>query len=376
MVMSSFWQGKKVVLTGHTGFKGSWLSFWLLHLGAEVNGLSLAPNTTPALFEQLGLANQLNHQIGDIRERELVRGLFTQWQPDIVFHLAAQPLVRRSYIESVETWNTNVIGTIHVLEALKSLTHPCAAVLITTDKCYQNREWVYGYRETDPLGGYDPYSSSKAAAELAIASWRNSFFQTSQIPIGIASVRAGNVIGGGDWAQDRIVPDAMRFLMAKAAIEVRNPHATRPWQHVLEPLSGYIRLAERIYQQLTSPDWMQDSQGLYGAFNFGPLLSSNRTVQNLVECILHHWSGSWVDQSNPGAVHEARLLNLVTDKAFHVLGWQPVWDFEKTVEETVAWYQEAAEIAPGDSEKLQALTWRQIEKYQADAALKTNPVLI
>jgi CDP-glucose 4,6-dehydratase len=376
MVMSSFWQGKKVVITGHTGFKGSWLSFWLLHLGADVNGLSLAPNTTPALFEQLGLANHLNHHIGDIRERELVRGLLTQWQPDIVFHLAAQPLVRRSYIESVETWNTNVMGTIHVLEALKSLTHPCAAVLITTDKCYQNREWVYGYRETDPLGGYDPYSSSKAAAELAIASWRNSFFKTSQIPIGIASVRAGNVIGGGDWAQDRIVPDAMRFLMANKAIEVRNPHATRPWQHVLEPLSGYVRLAERIYQQLFSPDWMQDTQGLYGAFNFGPSLASNRTVQNLVECILHHWSGAWVDQSNPGAVHEAKLLNLVTDKAFHVLGWQPVWDFEKTVEGTVAWYQEAAQIDPGDSEQFQALTWRQIEKYQADAVVKTNPELI
>ena len=362
-----FWSGKNVFISGHTGFKGSWLSFWLLKLGAEVTGLSLEPNTRPALFEQLGLANCLNHHIGDIRDRELVSHVIQQSRPDVILHLAAQPLVRRSYIESVETWNINVMGTIHILEALKTLTKPCASVFITTDKCYDNREWVYGYRENDPLGGFDPYSSSKAGAELAIASWRNSFFKTSQLPIGIASARAGNVIGGGDWAEDRIVPDAMRALMTSEQIAVRNPQATRPWQHVLEPLGGYLLLAQHIYQQLMTPDWFKDRKGLNGAFNFGPALSSNRTVRELVDCILSHWPGSWLDQSDPNAVHEAKLLNLVTDKAFHTLNWRSVWNFEKTIEETVSWYRQASEISPGDSDQFQALNQMQIERYQQDA---------
>jgi len=372
--MNSFWQGKKVFLTGHTGFKGSWLSFWLLNLGAQVRGLSLAP-TEDGLFNQLDLGSQLDNCIGDIRNRELVKEMVTEWQPDIVFHLAAQPLVRRSYIEPVETWDTNVLGTIHVLEALKHLVKPCAAVLITTDKCYENKEWVYGYRENDPLGGYDPYSSSKAAAEIAIASWRNSFFSNSQIPIGIASVRAGNVIGGGDMAEDRIVPDAIRSLKKAEPIPVRNPIATRPWQHVLEPLGGYLLLGERIYQQLLTPDWQKDPQQLYGAFNFGPSLASNRTVRDLVECILENWSGSWLDCSDPHAVHEAKLLNLVTDKAFHRLNWQPVWDFERTVTETVIWYHKASQISLGDSAKFRALTREQIESYQAELT-KTNKTLL
>ncbi|BBH41875.1 CDP-glucose 4,6-dehydratase [Microcystis viridis NIES-102] len=365
MVKKAFWRGKKVFITGHTGFKGSWLGFWLLHLGAEVKGLSLAPNTTPALFEQLDLAQNLSHHIGDIREAELVTRLIASWQPDVVFHLAAQPLVRLSYLESVETWNTNVMGTIHVLEALKSLTHPCAAVFITSDKCYENREWVYGYRENDPLGGYDPYSSSKAGAELAIASWRNSFFKTPQTPIGIASARAGNVIGGGDWSLDRIVPDAMRALMKSEAIPVRNPLATRPWQHVLEPLGGYLRLAESIYEQLMTANWQQDSRGLYGAFNFGPALASNRPVKELVESILQLWPGTWLDQSDPNAVHEAKLLNLVTDKAFHTLKWQPVWDFRQTLKETVTWYYQAAQMDSQDKAQFQELTRQQIEYYQS-----------
>ncbi len=373
--MSSFWQGKKVFLTGHTGFKGSWLSFWLINLGAQVRGLSLAPTTEECLFEQLDLAEQLNHHLGDIRDREVVKEKLVDWQPDVVFHLAAQPLVRRSYLEPVETWETNVMGTIHVLEALKHLVKPCAAVLITTDKCYENKEWVYGYRESDPLGGYDPYSSSKAGAEIAIASWRNSFFSNSQVPIGLASVRAGNVIGGGDMAEDRIVPDAIRSLRKGEPIPVRNPRATRPWQHVLEPLGGYLLLGQRIYEQLITPDWQQDPQGLYEAFNFGPPLASNRTVKDLVECILDNWSGSWLDCSDPKAVHEAKLLNLVTDKAYHRLNWQPVWDFERTIRETVVWYRQANQITPGDSAKFQALTKQQIESYQADL-LKTNKTLI
>lgn len=374
MVNSSFWSGKKVFLTGHTGFKGSWLSFWLLQMGSEVKGLSLAPNTRPALFEQLGLSSHLSHHIGDIRDGELVSRLIKDWQPDVIFHLAAQPLVRRSYIESVETWNINVMGTIHVLEALKTLTNPCASVFITTDKCYENREWVYGYRENDPLGGYDPYSSSKAGAELAIASWRNSFFKTSQTPVGIASVRAGNVIGGGDWAEDRIVPDAIRSLMAKEAIPVRNPQATRPWQHVLEPLGGYLTLAEQMYEQLKTPNWAQDAKKLYSAFNFGPSLASNRSVKELVECILSHWPGDWLDQSDPKAVHEAKLLNLVTDKAFHTLNWQPVWNFEQTIKETVIWYDKTHQISGEDYTQFQALTQQQIERYQM-AQSQTNIIL-
>jgi CDP-glucose 4,6-dehydratase len=369
MEMSSFWQSKKVLVTGHTGFKGAWLCQWLLQLGAEVRGISLVPNTNPSLFDQLDLASHLDHQICDIRDRQLMQRLIADWQPDVVFHLAAQPLVRRSYLEPMETWDINVMGTINILEALKHLTSQCVAVFITTDKCYQNREWIYGYRESDPLGGHDPYSSSKAAAELAIASWRNSFFSKSHI--NIASVRAGNVIGGGDWAEDRIVPDAIRALSCGESIPVRNPLATRPWQHVLEPLSGYLLLAQRIYESNA-----QDKQKLCTAFNFGPRLDSNRSVRDLIEIILQHWSGSWSDRSNPDAVHEAHLLNLVTDKAFHLLGWEPKWNFERTIKETISWYREASQISSDDKSQFQALTLKQIEIYQSDIAIKMNPSIV
>lgn len=360
MVESSFWKDKKVLVTGHTGFKGAWLSLWLIHLGAKVRGISLSPNTIPSLFDQLGLVDHLDHQIGDVRDGELIHRLIKDWQPDVVFHLAAQPLVRRSYVEPVETWDVNVLGTIHVLEALKNLLHPCAAVFITTDKCYENREWLYGYRENDALGGHDPYSSSKAAAELAIASWRRSFFSQRDVPVGIASVRAGNVIGGGDWAEDRIVPDAIRSLSRGEEIPVRNPSATRPWQHVLEPLGGYLLLAQNLYE---------DKQKFSTSFNFGPGLDSNRTVRELVESILQYWSGSWSDYSNSNAVHEAQLLHLVTDKAFHLLKWQPAWDFERTIKETVLWYKEANQISANINPQFQALTLRQIECYAYDAAV-------
>jgi len=364
MVSHSFWQGKRVLLTGHTGFKGAWLSLWLLHLGAKVTGLSLEPDTQPALFSQLNLATELDHHIGDIRDATLVKAIVERTKPDVVFHLAAQPLVRRSYLQPVETWNTNVMGTIHVLEALKQCTHPCAAVFITTDKCYENREWNYGYRENDPLGGHDPYSSSKAAAELAIASWRKSFFKAPSRFLAIASARAGNVIGGGDWAEDRIVPDAMRALSCNQPILVRNPLATRPWQHVLEPLGGYLLLAECLYGHLVGSTTDSQLDYLESAFNFGPELSSNQPVKNLVESILTHWPGQWIDVSREDVVHEAKLLNLVTDKAFHYLNWRSAWNFPQTIQKTVDWYRRSTQFSSEEHEKFRCLTLDQIKQYE------------
>ena len=335
----SFWRGRRVLLTGHTGFKGSWLALWLLELGAKVTGVALAPETEPSLFAQLELDQRPGHCLGDIRDAALLSELVAESRPEVVLHLAAQPLVRRSYAEPTATWATNVMGTIHLLEALRRLEEPCAAVMITTDKVYRNNEWLYGYRENDPLGGHDPYSSSKAAAELAIASWRASFCgnQPHQSPqLRIASARAGNVIGGGDWAADRIVPDAMRALAAGEPIAVRNPEATRPWQHVLEPLGGYLRLAEAL---------ATDPQPPCEAFNFGPQLESNRPVRDLVATMLSHWPGKWLDQSDPNAPHEAGLLHLQIDKAHHRLGWQPRWGYATTIARTVGWYRAVHERA-------------------------------
>jgi len=332
-MFTSAFQNKTVWLSGHTGFKGAWLAEWLLKLGAQVHGYALAPSTQPALFDQLGLSNRLHHQVNDVRSAEAVHRSIQATQPDFVFHLAAQPLVRLSYEQPAVTYATNVMGTVHVLDALRSLKKPCAAVFITTDKCYENREWIYGYREEDPLGGYDPYSSSKAASEIAIAAYRRSFFKNH--PVRIASARAGNVIGGGDWAVDRIVPDCIRALQRGVPITVRNPHATRPWQHVLEPISGYLCLAA----SLTS-DLRPLISGLASAFNFGPTHESNRTVAELVQEILKHWPGRWEDKSDPQAVHEAGLLQLSTDKANALLGWSPVWNFPTAIEQTVRGYRE------------------------------------
>ena len=336
-----FWAGKRVLLTGHTGFKGSWLALWLTQLGARVTGVGLEPDTTPNLFGQLELVKRLDqHHIADIRDAKALAEIAKACQPQVVFHLAAQPLVRRSYRDPLGTWATNVQGSLHLLEALLPLQHSCAVVMVTTDKVYENQEWLYGYRENDRLGGHDPYSASKAAAELAIASWRSSFCGTDahQTPyLSIAAARVGNVIGGGDWAEDRIVPDAMRALAAGQPIPLRNPAATRPWQHVLEPLGGYLRLAELL---ATKGDFYAS------AFNFGPMLEANRPVQQLIEAILEHWPGAWEDLSNSSALHEARLLHLQIDKAHHQLGWQPRWAFAITVRRTVAWYQA---VHKGDS---------------------------
>ncbi len=349
-----------VFVTGHTGFKGSWLCEWLLELKAEVTGFSLPPTTKPALFEQLGLAKRLDSQHGDIRDAGALADAVRQAQPDFIFHLAAQPLVRESYRSPVETYQTNVMGTIHLLEAARSLKKPCAVVCVTTDKCYENREWVYGYREEDALGGHDPYSSSKAAAEIAIATWRRSFF--GQHPVKVASARAGNVIGGGDWAADRIVPDCIRALQQKRPIAVRNPLARRPWQHVCEPLSGYLWLAAL----LSEPSLSQvERDRLCSAFNFGPGHVANRTVGELVEEMLKHWPGRWEDQSDPQAVHEATLLHLATDKAHALLGWRPTWGFTAAAAETVKWYRQAARN-PGAS-ALREVIHAQLAQYQAEA---------
>ncbi|HVT74533.1 MAG TPA: CDP-glucose 4,6-dehydratase [Lacunisphaera sp.] len=355
-------RGKRVLVTGHTGFKGSWLCEWLLALGADVTGLALAPPTQPALFDQLGLAGRLHDRRGDIRDLATVRAAVAAAQPDFVFHLAAQPLVRLSYEQPVETYATNVMGTIHVLEALRGLSRPCAAVLVTTDKCYENHERPHGYAEGDPLGGHDPYSSSKAACEIAIASWRRSFF--ARHPVRVASARAGNVIGGGDWALDRIVPDCVRALARGEPIAVRNPGATRPWQHVLEPVGGYLWLAAC----LAEPRRAVVAEGLDSAFNFGPGPDANQTVSSLVEEVLKNWPGSWVDKSDPRAVHEATLLQLNMAKAGSLLGWSPVWSFSDAVRQTIGWYR--ANPAGVDPAKVHAFTHAQIESYGRAAAAR------
>lgn len=330
--------GKRVLLTGHTGFKGAWLAEWLLSLGAEVTGFALPPPTTPSLFDQLGLAKRLRHIEGDVRDLAAVRAVIEEARPDFVFHLAAQPLVRLSYEQPVETYATNVMGTVNVLEAVRLAARPCTVVAITTDKCYENKEWVNSYREEDAMGGYDPYSSSKGAAELVIASYRRSYFSAPDSLVKLASARAGNVIGGGDWALDRIVPDCIRAIQRGETIPVRNKIATRPWQHVLEPLSGYLWLGACLSNSQLSAF----NSHLTSAFNFGPALASNRTVAELVQEILKHWPGEWADKSDPKAVHEAKLLNLATDKAHHFLGWEPAWPFTQTIEQTVGWYRAAA----------------------------------
>lgn len=356
------YSGKRVWLSGDTGFKGSWLAAWLFDLGAAVRGFALEPPTTPSLFEQLGLRNRVTHEHGDLRDVAAVRRSIHDAQPDFVFHLGAQAIVRTSFEQPVDTYMTNVMGTIHVLEALRLLQKPCQAVVITSDKCFENREWLYGYREEDPLGGFDPYSSSKGGAEIAIASWRRSFF--ADHPVRIASARAGNVIGGGDWARDRIVPDCVRALQRGEAIPVRNKVATRPWQHVLDPLSGYLWLGAVLAQPSLRP---YGSELYASAFNFGPSLRSNRSVTDLVAEVLKHWPGKWEDKCDPTAVHEAKLLNLAIDKAFHLLAWRPVWGFEKAIAATIEWYRQAADPSAGSSQ-LADLTVRQIREYQAEAA--------
>jgi CDP-glucose 4,6-dehydratase len=359
-MFAEVFQGKTVWLSGHTGFKGAWLARWLLQLGSRVHGFALPPTTKPSVFEQLGIEKLVEHEIADVRDADAVKKSILHVQPDFVFHLAAQALVRYSYEHPLKTYATNIMGTAHVLEALRSLEKTCAAVIVTTDKCYENREVDYAYAEEDHLGGHDPYSSSKGAAEIVTAAYRRSFF--GQSPVRIASARAGNVIGGGDWAFDRIVPDCIRALQRGEAIPVRNKTATRPWQHILEPLSGYLWLATQLYQPSTL-----NSQ-LTSAFNFGPEKEANRTVVELVNEVLKSWPGKWDDKSNPNAVHEAKLLMLSTAKAKRVLHWQPTWKFETAIARTVEWYR-------GVNENVfaaESLTLQQIVEYESAArAAKT-----
>jgi CDP-glucose 4,6-dehydratase len=326
----SVFAGKRVLLTGDTGFKGSWLALWLSELGADVVGYALPPEHAEDHFNLLGLDGIIHHVDGDIRDLSAMKRIADEFRPEFVFHLAAQSLVKLSYEEPKGTFDTNVGGSVNLLEVVRSTPSVRSVIYVTSDKCYKNKEWVWGYRENDELGGRDPYSASKAAAEIVLAAYADSFFRGRE-RFGIASVRAGNVIGGGDWATDRIVPDCVRALHAGKPIGLRNPHATRPWQHVLEPLAGYLKLAAELYA---------DPGRYSGSWNFGPRIDSIRTVGELAELIVSEWGGgSLAVQPEANAVHEATLLNLNCDKAITLLGWQPRWNFSRTVAATIGWYK-------------------------------------
>jgi CDP-glucose 4,6-dehydratase len=355
--------GKSVFITGHTGFKGSWLTEWLLLLGARVTGYSLPPPTGPALFAQLGLRDRVAHFEADIRQSDNLQRVMLEAKPEFVFHLAAQSLVRPSYVKPRETYDINVMGTVNVLDGLRALPHPCAAVFITTDKCYAEKTSTKGYREEDPLGGHDPYSSSKAAAELTIAAYRRAFFSQPNSKIALASARSGNVLGGGDWGSDRIVPDCIRSLMSGNSIAIRNRSATRPWLHVLEPLRGYLELGAALGRQLQSEPHPAVNEDLASAFNFGPAPGSAHSVMELVQEVLKHWPGTWHDEPERDPPHEALHLGLVTDKAARLLGWCPIYNFQQTIKQTVNWYRESVSFAAEDSGSFAAITRRQITEY-------------
>ena len=351
-----FWNNKKVLITGHTGFKGSWLSLWLGHLGAEVVGVSLEPKGIPCLFKQANVKDGIKSYIIDIRDLASIKDVFLKEKPDLVFHLAAQSLVRYSYRHPIETYETNVMGTLNVLEAIRWIKESTmAAVMVTTDKCYENREWEWGYRENESMGGHDPYSSSKGAAELLISSYRNTYFKASKKDshqgISIASARAGNVIGGGDWAVDRLVPDIIRAFKKRNTVSIRNPKSIRPWQHVLDCLSGYLRLGELLYK---------DGANYSEAWNFGPNETDAKPVQWIVERMAQFWGeeSTWeIDADlNP---HEANYLKLDCSKAHSKLDWYPKWDILTTLEETVSWHK--SELRKSD---LRPTCMEQIIKYE------------
>ena len=352
-VKLAFWQGKRVFLTGHTGFKGGWLSLWLQQLGARVTGYALPAPTKPSLFEQAQVAQGMTSIICDIRDAAALTTAMRDAEPDIVIHMAAQPLVRRSYLDPVETYSTNVMGTVHMLEAVRQCPSVRAVVNVTTDKCYENKEWVWPYREKDPMGGYDPYSNSKGCAELVTAAYRNSFFNPEKYTehhIALASVRAGNVIGGGDWAADRLIPDILSAFAQGLPVQIRSPHAIRPWQHVLEPLRGYLTVAQRLYE--SGPAFAEP-------FNFGPLSEDAKPVQWIVEHMKEFWGhgASWeIDGSKHP--HEATYLKLDISKAASRLNWYPVLSLSEALKMTVEWVR-----SHHKGEDARLLTTQQITDY-------------
>jgi len=346
-----FWKGKKVYLTGHTGFKGSWLSLWLQNMGAVVKGYSLDVNTEPALFIKANVAEEMESEIGDIRNLEQLTESMISFSPDILIHMAAQPLVRLSYQEPVDTYTTNVIGTVNVLEAARKCTNLKAIVSVATDKCYENKEWEWGYRENEPMGGHDPYSSSKGCAELVISAYRRSFF-SSEDTASLASARAGNVIGGGDWAEDRLIPDILSAFEKSEPVVIRNPLSTRPWQHVLEPLSGYLVLAQKLF--INGDDFSE-------AWNFGPKDEDCKQVSWILDQMVKGWGNkaSWsIDKNNNP--HEARFLKLDCSKASQKLSWTPKWDLKFTLESIIKWHK--VFISNGNI-KLQCL--EEIKRYNS-----------
>jgi CDP-glucose 4,6-dehydratase len=354
--MNEFWNGKRVLVTGHTGFKGSWLAFWLKMLGAEVCGYSLAPEAQPNLFEDLHLKNEIESITGDIRDLKHFEKTLVNFKPEIVFHLAAQSLVRRSYRQPVDTYTTNVIGTINVLEAVRQTNFVKAVIVITTDKVYENKEWHWAYRENERLGGFDPYSNSKACAELAVSAYRNSFFSESETLI--ATARAGNVIGGGDWSEDRLLPDVFRSLIFGDKLEIRNPHSIRPWQHTLEPLAGYMKLAEKLYE---------GEKDFAEAWNFGSSEEDSKSVGWILEEIRRIWNEpvNWeiTDSKQP---HEAKILKLDSTKAKSELNWLPKLSLTEALTLTTEWYRSFK-----DEKDLIEMTKNQITYYQSKNANKT-----
>lgn len=356
MIDIEFWKNKRVFLTGHTGFKGSWLSLWLNSLGASVKGYSLEPPTTPSLFVEARVAEKIDSETGDIRDLEKLQKSMTEFNPDILIHMAAQPLVRLSYDLPIETYEVNVIGTAKVLEVARNCSNIKSIVSVTTDKCYENKEWEWGYRENEPMGGHDPYSSSKGCAELVTSAYRRSFMQDRGI--GLATARAGNVIGGGDWADDRLIPDILRAFEKKQPVIVRNPKATRPWQHVLEPLSGYLILAQKLFD---APQ--QYAEG----WNFGPNDNDVKPVDWILGSMVEKWEGSnWrLDQnSHP---HEAGFLKLDISKAKSKLNWFPVWHLDHTLEKIISWQQ--AWLSKAD---IQVTCLAEIDEYMRDMKNANN----
>jgi CDP-glucose 4,6-dehydratase len=351
------WAGRSVFLTGHTGFKGGWLALWLARLGARVTGYSLQPPTKPNLFELTHVQGSTNSVIADVRDLDCLAKEMRESQPEVVFHLAAQSLVRHSYAEPIDTYAVNVMGTANVLEAVRRTPSVRAVVIVTTDKCYENREWAWGYRENDRLGGHDPYSNSKACAELVTQAFRDSFFSGTQVhPVAVASARAGNVIGGGDWALDRLLPDFVRAIMEGRPVRIRRPDAVRPWQHVLDPLSGYLRLAERLLAE--GERWAE-------GWNFGPDHADARNVKWVVERFTRLWGGDARWEADSGAhPHETGMLRLDISKARQKLGWRPTWDVERALERTVEWYRSYAKGAD-----VKALTAAQIADFEVQSKL-------